>query len=311
MGAMRWIPIVVVTLAACPTPYQENTLLSSGGYEDKQLDDGSRAITVTVNTLTSRATAVDYLGRRADELCPAGYDTLDRSSSEGEEVRFRHRHPGAVTVPDGTSIESAIIRCTEAPTVPPPPGHPAARHTHAVFYCFTGDCSQDRDTCERRRAEANVDGTCQDTTAVYCTSFTAVAGGSHLRACMPDRGRCKQRHDALANQSEFTDVGECYAMLDDRTADHAVATHGFYCSASPTDPTAGVCDRDEAACTAARAKVGRDLAPCALVDSAYCFADGDQPVCAPTTPACAAKRDRRFDRNAGTGVPVGACSEVH
>jgi hypothetical protein len=308
----RLAAFLALLVIACPTPYQENSgLLGTGGYQDKQLDDGSYAITVTVNAVTSRDTAIAYLERRADELCPAGYDTVDRTSSEGEQVTFRHRHPGVVTVPDGTSIESAIIQCSAATAAPPPPGAPRPKATHAAFYCFSGDCTQDHDTCERRRTEANVDGTCAQTTAVYCTSFLAVADRSHRRACMPDRGRCKQRRDELGGQPAFTEIGDCYAMLDDRPADHAVAARGFYCSTSPTDPDVGVCDRDEGACTAARAKVGGDLAPCALAGSAFCFLDGDQPVCAPTPHVCGVKRDRRYDRDAGTGIPVGACTEVH
>lgn len=306
LAAMRLTVLAVLALAACPTPYQQAGVLSDG-YSDKQLDDGNHAISVTVNRATSRDTAVDYLQQRAAELCPDGYDTLDRSSDEGERIRFTRRNPGVVSVPDGTSIEAAVIHCNDAPATPT---RPDARFTHAVFYCFTGDCTQSKDTCEQRRTQANVDGACAQTTAVYCTSFLANADHSRRRACMPDRKRCNDRRDTLGTSGEYADLSACYAMLDDRKQDSTVAAH-FYCAHSPTDPDLSACARNSADCDAERAKIGKDLAPCALADTATCFYDGETPVCAATAHACAVRRDRHFEHNAGTGVPVGACTEAH
>jgi hypothetical protein len=290
--------IAVAALAACTTPYQQDSLLNNGGYQDKLLDDGSYAVSVTVNNVTSRDTAVAYLDRRSGELCPAGYDTVERTNDEGVWFR-RHRNE---------KTETAVIRCKDA--LPPPPGAAGAKTTHAALYCFTGDCTPDVDACERRRVEANAPGACEKTTAAFCTSLTVVADGSHRRVCMPDRDRCNARRNALVARQGFSDVGECYELLDDRAADDAVAAHSFYCAASPTDPELGTCDRDQATCTAARAKIGRDLAPCALAETADCFLDGGTPVCAPSPHGCGVARERHFEEDAGTGIPVGACHEA-
>jgi hypothetical protein len=179
-----------------------------------------------------------------------------------------------------------------------------------VFYCFVGDCTQSKDTCEQRRTQASVEGTCDETTAVYCTSFLAVADHSRRRACMPDRRRCDERRDTLGKQGDYTDLSACYAMLDDRKQDQVIAPH-FFCAASPTNPDLSACARNRADCDEERAKIGKDLASCVLADSAHCFYDGADPVCAATAHACAVRRERHFDRKAGTGVPVGGCTEAH
>jgi hypothetical protein len=289
--------IAAIALASCTTPYQQNAFLANGGYEDKQLDDGSYTVNVTVNNVTSRDTAVAYLDRRAGELCPTGYDTVERTNDEGVWFR-RHRNE---------KTETAVIRCRDAASPPPGPG---PRTTQVALYCFTGDCTQDLDTCERRRVEANAQGACEKTTAAFCTSLTVVADGSHRRVCLPDRGRCDERRNALGARKDFSDVGACYELLDERPVDDAVAVHGFYCAASPTDADIGTCDRDQAACTAERAKIGGDLAACGLVKTADCFLDGGTPVCAPSAHVCGVTRERHFEEDAGTEIPVGACHEV-
>lgn len=87
---------------ACTTPYQPMGL--SGGYEDKQLDNGDYLITVRVSRFTDRAAAMEYVNHRADDLYPDGYAVVDQDDPD-------HRE------------ESAVIRCSEAP---PPPSHPPA-----------------------------------------------------------------------------------------------------------------------------------------------------------------------------------------
>lgn len=70
------------------------------------------------------------------------------------------------------------------------------------------------------------------------------------------------------------------------------APRGFYCANSSTVPSAGLCARDKAECTRSADAVSAsvdDVGVCALVESAWCFAEGR---CAPTQAICAWQRER-------------------
>lgn len=66
--------LIALTLAACATPYQSSGF--RGGYSEKRI--GNRwLIRVEVNGFTSMETAIEYSYRRAEELCPGGFDVED------------------------------------------------------------------------------------------------------------------------------------------------------------------------------------------------------------------------------------------
>lgn len=77
---MRWFAVIVL-LAACSTPYQSMGWLR-GGYEQQHMSDRQWLVHVEVNGYTSSATALSHAHRRANELCPAGYDVKDSKVGE-------------------------------------------------------------------------------------------------------------------------------------------------------------------------------------------------------------------------------------
>lgn len=93
------LPVLALSLVACATPYQP--MAYSGGYSDKRLPNGDRIVTVKVNGFTDRGTALEYLHRRADELCPNGYDLKDRSDDDNGNVWQNTKKPEV----------NAVVRC--------------------------------------------------------------------------------------------------------------------------------------------------------------------------------------------------------
>jgi hypothetical protein len=84
------------------------------------------------------------------------------------------------------------------------------------------------------------------------------------------------------------------------------APRGFYCSASPTAPLAGICTRQKTECARMRDMVSAaDMTECALVETAWCFdmKPGDER-CAPVEAACDAQRRRGTD-----ALPDDMCAE--
>lgn len=81
---------------------------------------------------------------------------------------------------------------------------------------------------------------------------------------------------------------------------------GFYCSSSPSNPTAGMCTRDKSDCESAHGvavAAGAALDPCVLVEVAYCFRSDDVDRCAPSIDACDAQ-------HATTGPDAPGCVEA-
>jgi len=67
---------------------------------------------------------------------------------------------------------------------------------------------------------------------------------------------------------------------------------GFFCAVSPSVASAGLCTREKESCETVRGSavaVVPDLAACALVETAWCFAD---KRCAPTEDACTVQREK-------------------
>jgi hypothetical protein len=81
--------------AASATPYQQSGI--RGGYETRQLGGNRWLIHVEVNSFTSQSTATEYAYRRAAEICPNGFDPVDRSSST-EYTAQGDAKPGSVLV---------------------------------------------------------------------------------------------------------------------------------------------------------------------------------------------------------------------
>lgn len=65
--------------AASATPYQDKGF--RGGVSHRAISPGTWSITAAGNGFTSRSTLVEYTHRRAGELCPGGYDVLDKDSN--------------------------------------------------------------------------------------------------------------------------------------------------------------------------------------------------------------------------------------
>lgn len=79
--SMRTVMLLLglVALLASSTPYQAKGF--RGGVSERYLGPGRWFVSVEVNAYTSRSTAMEYFHRRAYELCPAGYDMVDRDAN--------------------------------------------------------------------------------------------------------------------------------------------------------------------------------------------------------------------------------------
>lgn len=73
IGRKRECVFAVIILAlcsfmfGCATPYQK--MAFSGGYKDTHIKDNTYFVEVVCNSFTSQTTAVEYLHRRAKEVC--------------------------------------------------------------------------------------------------------------------------------------------------------------------------------------------------------------------------------------------------
>ncbi|WP_045856500.1 CC0125/CC1285 family lipoprotein [Teredinibacter purpureus] len=73
-----YFTIFVLCLSGCATAYGKYGF--SGGYKDKQLDDGSIEVSYQGNGTTSPETVELYWEKRAAELCPSGYDIVSKEN---------------------------------------------------------------------------------------------------------------------------------------------------------------------------------------------------------------------------------------
>ena len=81
------LTVAVLLLAASSTPYQAGGGFR-GGVTERYLGPGRWFVRVEVNGYTSRSTAMEYFHRRSYELCPAGYDILDRDANTRQSGNF-------------------------------------------------------------------------------------------------------------------------------------------------------------------------------------------------------------------------------
>ncbi len=102
------IAVVMAGLAACVTPYQEKGF--GGGYASNQIGPGMWSIDVEVNSNTSAGTAMEYAYRRAGEVCPTGFDTVDGQKSQSD---FYVRNGDYVTNNPKSNV-SIIVKCRVA-----------------------------------------------------------------------------------------------------------------------------------------------------------------------------------------------------
>lgn len=194
--------VAALVLCGCVTPYQRMGV--TGGYRDKEIAPGRHVVTVRVNGYTDRGTALEYLHRRADELCPNGYELLDRESGDNGNA-FQ-----------GTSKPelNAIVDCKErsvesAPVAAAPP----------AFYCAmspidttVGVCGSTFDRCAATRdkivAEEGVDmGPCAATAGALC--YSIIRDGKPGRGCAPTISSCRRRRDAFLEQGSEGAASEC------------------------------------------------------------------------------------------------------
>src|SRR5512140_1474259 len=137
----RWMMVVAIT--ACATPYQAKGF--AGGYSDYPVGNNSYAISVDVNSYTSMSTAMEYAYRRASELCPRGYDVVDRAGSQSD---FYIRNGNVLQNMPKSSV-SLIVTC--GVQVRPAAIRPAAiRHDDSAWWCTATDAGMDY--CERTMA---------------------------------------------------------------------------------------------------------------------------------------------------------------
>ena len=159
------------------------------------------SIDVSVNGFTGRGTALEYLHRRAYELCPTGFEIVDRES--GSDVSFIRTSDSTVQQVNKPNV-SAIIRCTlppsPAPAVAPPP--PPAAKGWACSLLQVGEggaCFPDMATCNEVRLAVAKEGVgttdCFISRAVYCYT------GNTAKLCFPTQGICDRERvrEAEAN----------------------------------------------------------------------------------------------------------------
>jgi len=105
----RCVWLLLLGLAACATPYQPMGF--AGGYVDEQVGPGEYMIRFAGNGFTSMGLSYQYVMRRAGELCPGGYEVLDRMGhSEQSTVYWETRK--SITAQSVSRPEiMARIRC--------------------------------------------------------------------------------------------------------------------------------------------------------------------------------------------------------
>lgn len=177
----------------CRTPYQ--SMGFTGGYRDQQIGPNEYEITVKVNGFTDRGTALEYLHRRADELCPAGYDIMDRAAGDN----------GSILHDTHKAEEDAVVRCRSekpAKTARPPSEDEETGERNVVsgprpLFCMTeptgnGACFFDNDLCEQLLAKYPNGTPCIRQDAGACFSYTVTLTEKRLTSCAPTIATCEK-----------------------------------------------------------------------------------------------------------------------
>ncbi|MBX3159539.1 MAG: hypothetical protein KF773_26445 [Deltaproteobacteria bacterium] len=209
--------------AACATPYQPMGF--TGGYADRRMPNGDYLVTVKVNGFTDRATAMEYLHRRAGEICPQGYDLIDRSSGDNGGITVTRSYISETKKPE----ENAVVRCKDsdheevqrlaaeeraarrrAASEPRPRPDPPPRRG---FYCSasvfgpTSLCTRDPSACEQARAlvAQHVDDL-QPCSAVEVAHCFDSGNGNREGRCAATAESCAAQRDAAVAATKDVDV---------------------------------------------------------------------------------------------------------
>ena len=187
--------LVVVLASSCTgqTPYQP--MGYRGGYEDSDLGGGRHRVTVRVNSNTSRGRALEYLHRRAGELCPDGFDLIDQLAGDNGDALMNDHKPEV----------NAIIACrgfdrrepNEAARLPPPPRYYCAWSRREMD---VGVCTSDRASYAAARTALELDGhsevgLCVDMISAVC--FRTERDGAMTTACAPTPRACERQRAKL------------------------------------------------------------------------------------------------------------------
>jgi len=243
----RAVVVGAVVVVACATPYQQMGVL--GGYEDRSIGGRRHIVTVKVNASTDRGTALEYLHRRAQELCPNGYEIVDRTSGNNGNVF------------DGTSKPelNAVVECSaeewEKSAIPSRPRRAARdeseddaeepRAPAAHFFCSMsptdssiGQCSLSREKCiaaQGRIVERGADaGPCTEGAAASCFTFERTDSKRAAR-CAPTRGSCERLR--VEKGSDGTLVSACVDVDADVAADRRIPSLPLESLTEPSEPT--------------------------------------------------------------------------
>ncbi|MBX3161184.1 MAG: hypothetical protein KF773_34805 [Deltaproteobacteria bacterium] len=218
-GEALWI----TALAACATPYQPMGL--TGGFEERRLSNGDYVVTVQVNGFTDRSTALEYLHRRAGELCPDGFELVDRSSGDNGGVLVTRSFVDTTHKPE----ENAIVRCQnpkrerELDEVRAAAARDRARKRQAPeppprgFFCTSspsqlklGACSRQKAGCVQVRGAALAVAADLTPCTLVESAFCFDAGsGNDLERCAATEAACTAQHDAALATTLDTPIGDC------------------------------------------------------------------------------------------------------
>lgn len=215
-----WLSLVVL-VGSCQTPYQQMGW-GGYGYKDEAVGPGRYVVTVKVNSSTERGTALEYVHRRAGELCPAGYDVVSSSSGDedapgaGTHVWDGNdrspRHGGERLAPGGSDHEiAAMVQCTTGRDGERPDRRAAA--DAAPYFCTsapddssTGECARTLDACatlQPRVAKRGGDATaCVEVRVVVCFGYERE--GHRKARCAPTLGSCERSRAVVAAERAVT-----------------------------------------------------------------------------------------------------------
>src|SRR5690606_4541529 len=147
---MRLVIAAALALVGCSTPYQQMGF--RGGYRDRPMGGGRYLVEVRVNGYTSSGTALEYLHRRATELCGgANYVVEDGTADASYGVVRTGNSAHVYSKPE----LSALVRC-QPPPVPvaaQTPPAPSRKWWHCTTVGPFTPCFESAEQCEFRRAQ--------------------------------------------------------------------------------------------------------------------------------------------------------------
>lgn len=195
-----------ILLASCTSSYQ-------GSFEDLEIGPMRHSIDVKVNGWTSAGTALQYAHRRATELCPDGYDTVDETKGDRKSYVANGNNVTEVNKPE----VALIVQCREQEATRPPPVAVMKQpnEDRRIVYgdtplsCTTNGkgtlCFVDEATCNRfiERHGSNVP--CFARTSAACYVERLVVDGGRATVCAPTIRECESM---LGGQRSSPDVAD-------------------------------------------------------------------------------------------------------